>query len=219
MNRAHIALFAIPLVISVFFGVGAFIVAPIMLIITVLIAVPLLSFCSWKEWLNWWQVAIVGLGCGVLFTALFAFATNGTWVDRSGLKSALFYSALGLINSLLFWWIGVFRNSAFPFISPKFPYSMLLVIPVFTFGYYLYNSLHYEHITGRIISITGSAPTRSALVRLSSGSVVNASFHGDDRPNSVLLNQCWHLSYHWSTKRFSSVYSFDSPMGSNTNEC
>ena len=190
-----------------------------MLTITAFIAAPLLFFCSRKEWLNWWQAVMVGLGCGALFTALFALATNAEWVDRFGLKSALLYSGVGLIAALFFWWLGVFRNSAFPFVSRRLPYSMLLIIPVLAVGYFLHHSFQYETFSGRILSVSENTQSRLTSVRLSSGVIVQVSFDGDDRPSSDLLNQCWHLSYHWSTKRLSNVYTFDSPFGGNVNDC
>lgn len=219
MIRAYIALFAAPLIISLLFREGAAIVAIVMLAITTFIAAPLLFIFYRRNWLNWWQSALAGVGCALVFAALFAAVASSGWADIFGLKSALAFSAIGGGTAILFWWLGVFRNPAFPAVPTGLPYSMLLIIPVAVLGFILHQSFRYEPLTGRILTVNGESPTRSTSVRLSSGQIVEIPFEGDNRPSSVMLNQCWHLAYHWSSRRLSNVYSLNSPFGGDANDC
>lgn len=219
MIRAYIALFAAPLLISLLFREGAAIVAIVMLSITAFIAAPLLFFFNRRNWLSWWQCALAGCGCALVFAALFTAAASSGWADIFGLQSTLAFAAVGGGTAILFWWLGVFRNPAFPRVSIGLPFSMLLIIPVAVLGVLLHQSFRYEPLTGRILTVQGEPPTRSLAVRLSSGQKVEVDLIGDSRPSSVMLNQCWHLAYHWSSRRLSNIYSLTSPFGGESNDC
>jgi hypothetical protein len=71
--------------------------------------------------------------------------------------------------ALLFWWLGLFRNSEFPSVPTSLPWSMLLVVPLALGGFWLYRSFDPTFFQGRVIAVKGDAPTREVTVRLSNG--------------------------------------------------
>ena len=221
MLRVSLALLIAPLIVSSIYGViGLVIVLPVMLLVTGVLAIPLLFVFRRRGWLRWWHAGLVGFVCGVIFLSLFALTVSPGWVDAYGLQSAMSFGGVGVATALLFWWLGLYRNRAFPEVPTSIPYGMLSVVPLAVVGFIVYRSLDPTPLQGRIVSVSGEAPTRQTSVRLSSGSIVEVPFTGDDRPASVLINQCWHLSKHWSTTRFRKVYSLQSPFGfDGTNEC
>jgi hypothetical protein len=221
VTRIAFAFVFAPIVASIaFFGLTGLAVLPIVLPITGGLAVPLFFFLRKRGWLRWWHAALAGLACSSVFSMLFALASSSGWADAYGLQSAIYpFGGLGVATALLFWWVGIFRNRAFPSVPTDIPYSMVLLVPLAALAYFVQGSFHPTFFNGRIISVRGDAPVRQTTVRLSSGTIVEVPFIGDMRPTSGLVNKCWHLSRHWSTVRFHEVYSLESPFGGGGDDC
>jgi hypothetical protein len=185
--------------------------------ITAAVAVPLFFLLFRKRgWLKWWQVALAGLFLGLLFVALMDSPAR---LDMFGIRDSLLFGGVGLFIAIVFWWLGLFRNAVVPSVPSSLPYSMLVLVPLVALGVLTHRSFSTTFAQGRIIAVKGDAPSRELTIRLSNGAVVEASFLNDARPTGVLMNQCWHLIYHWSTWRFRHTYSPTSPFGGGVNDC
>lgn len=51
-------------------------------------------------------------------------------VDRLINSNNIAFLGLGMLTGFVFWWIGIFRNVAFPFVSRRFPLSALVAVPL-----------------------------------------------------------------------------------------
>lgn len=219
MSRVILAFALAPLLASLLFGwPGMLLVLPVALLITGAVAAPLFFFLFRKRgWLKWWQVALAGFLCGLLFVAFFDSPER---LDIFGINDSLYFGGVGVFIALVFWWLGLFRNTAFPAVPSSPPYSMLVLIPLVALAMLLLRSLGPTFpAEGRIIAVKGAAPSRELTVRLSDGAVVETRLLRDSRPTETLMNQCWHLMNHWSTWRFKRVYSLQSPFGGGVNDC
>jgi len=201
MNRVRIALIAAPVIVSVLFGVFGLIVLPITLLFTGVVALPLFYVFKRRGWLRWWHAFLVGLLCGAIFAVLDTLATSPSHADFFGLADALYFCGVGSLIALLFWWLGLFRNSAFPSVPSSIPWSMLVVIPLALGGFWLHRWFNSTFYQGRVIAVRGKAPTRETTVRLSTGSIVVTRFDDDDRASSTLMNQCWHRGSTYISRR------------------
>jgi hypothetical protein len=218
-GRVAVAFVLAPLLVGVLYGpLGLLAVLPFALLVTVVLATPLFFLFRRYGWLKWWQVGLAGLLCGVIFSLLFDWPSAERF-DAFGLQDALNFGGVGTLIAIVFWWLGLYRNRAFPAIPRSVPYTMLLLIPLAVSGVLLHRSFYTTFAAGRIIAVTGEAPSRQVTVRLSNGSVVETSLLRDSRPTDVLMNQCWHLMNHWSTTRFRRVYSLMAPFGGGVNDC
>ena len=218
-RRVAVAFVLAPLLVSLLFGwPGMLLVLPFALAITALVATPLFFFVRRRGWLKWWQVGLAGLLCGVIFTLLVDAASPGR-LDAFGLEDALLFGGVGTLIAIVFWWLAVYRNSTFPGVPRSVPYGMLVLIPITVLGVLLHRSFYITFADGRIVAVTGEAPSRQVTVRLSNGAVVETSLLRDSRPTGVLMNQCWHLMNHWSATRFKRVYSLEAPFGGGVNDC
>ena len=128
MRRVWIAFFLAPLMVILPFGMFALIAYPIMLAITLLCAVPLFFLLRRMQWLDWWHALLAGAGCGAIYVLLDAMALDMFSIDRIATAIDLFYLVLGAGIGILYWWIGIFRNAAFPYVSKRFPTIFLLVV-------------------------------------------------------------------------------------------
>ena len=217
MRRVVVALALAPLLVSLLFGwPGALLVLPFAWVLTGVLATPLFFFFRRRGWLHWWHAALAGLACGLLFVVLFDSAER---LDSFGVEDGLLFGGVGLLIAIIFWWLGLFRNAAFPGVPASIPYSMIVLIPLVALAFPLRSSLDPTFAEGRIIAVNGQAPSREVTVRLSNGPVVETRLLHDSRPTATLMNQCWHLMNHWSTWRFRRVYSLESPFGGGVNDC
>lgn len=215
MKRDQTALLIAPALGSLFFGVGALVALPLMLAL----GVPLFLLCRRHQWLRWWHAALGGFLCGALGSLLMA-PTNPAYLDSFGIQNGLNFAGIGTFTGLLFWWLGIFRNDAYPYVSASVPYSMLLVVPIALAGFQIHRSLgEVIFAKGRIIAVLGEPPTRQVSVRLSDGTVVHTILRNDSRPTSVMMNQCWHLMNNWSVSDWGRGYSLMAPFGGGVNEC
>jgi hypothetical protein len=82
------------------------------------VALPLLLWLKRVERLNWW-IAVTGGAVSALVYVLLNTLTPLTYgvtpdVDRLIDSNNITYLGLGMLTGFVFWWIGIFRNAAFP---------------------------------------------------------------------------------------------------------
>jgi hypothetical protein len=219
MRRVAVAFIAVPVLASLFFGIGAMIALPIMFMLTGLVMLPTFLFLRRKGWLRWWHAVLAGFACSMLGCALILVGTSAGYVDAFGLGVALNLAAIGAAAGAAFWWIGIFRNPAFPFVPAPIPYAMAGLIPLVIASVLAQKSFEPVFLKGRIVEVRGEVPFRNAHVRLQDGTVVDSSLADDTRPASLLVDQCWHVMNHWSTRHFGRVYSLESPAGDDPSAC
>jgi hypothetical protein len=134
MRRALIALVLAPLLVSSVFGIFALLAFPWMLLMTIVVALPLLLLFQRIGRLNWWIAVMGGAICALGYITLEALAplTYGVApnADRLINSNNIAFLGLGMLTGFVFWWIGIFKNTAFPFVSRRFPASALLVVPL-----------------------------------------------------------------------------------------
>ncbi len=219
MKRVIAALALAPVLVCLFFGwPGMLLALYFAWLVTAIVATPLFFFFRKRNWLRWWQVALAGLLSGVTFSILFA-APSLERLDAFGIQDALTFGGTGTMIAIVFWWLGLYRNSAFPSIPSSIPYGMIVLVPIMVLGVLWHQSFHPTFATGRIVAVKGEVPSREVTVRLSNGSVIETAFSRDTRPTAVLMNQCWHLMNYMSTYRFRRVYSLMAPFGGGVDDC
>ena len=156
MRRAIVGLFVAPLLASAMFGVFALIAFPIMLVITLLVAFPLFLVLRKSAKLNWWHALLAGAFCGACYIAIDTLLSYLSYVpdlDRLANSNNVFYLSLGASIGFAFWWIGIFRNPAFPFVSRNFPRSVLVVLPLAAVGVLAHQSLQSNYHRGRVVAV------------------------------------------------------------------
>jgi hypothetical protein len=213
MRRTYLALLLAPLLVSVvFFGVAALIAFPIMALMTGVVALPLLLWLKRIEQLDWW-VAVTGGAASALTYILLNTLTPLTYgvapdFDRLIDPNNISYLGLGMLTGFVFWWIGIFRNAAFPFVSPRFPVSALIVLPLALGCAFLNHSLRSTYVQGRVTSIdvvpTKSYRTGQATIQLTSGAAIHADL-SNTWPSSMIQGRCVHVENRWSALRFRRV--------------
>jgi hypothetical protein len=223
MRRVWLAFFLAPLVVSLPFGLFALIVYPIMLLITVAFAVPLFFLLRRMRWLDWWHAVLAGAACGAVYFVLNAVMSGWFRIDRIATANNVTYLGLGAGVGILFWWIGIFRNAAFPYISQRFPKTFLLVVPLAALLVVLQQSLHYRFDQGRVTKIL-LEPTNELdkdgrlILRLTSGDTVEADY-GSTWPRGAIEGKCVHVTERWSLLRSRRVWEVSVPFGGGGDEC
>lgn len=133
MRRALIALVLAPLLVSSVFGIFALLAFPWMLLMTFVVVLPLLIFLKRIERLNWW-IAVGGAICALSYITLNTVTPLSYGVapdaDRLINSNNIAFLGLGMLTGFVFWWIGIFKNAAFPFVSRRFPLSALAAVPL-----------------------------------------------------------------------------------------
>lgn len=224
MARTVAALLISPLIVGLLFGVYAVIAVPVMLAVTLVVALPLFLVLRRLRWLQWWHACLAGALCGLVFTAFYWFSSPPYHVEYIGVRNALFFVGLGALVGLAFWWTGVFGNVAFPFVPSQFPRSMFLLVPTVAAGIWLHGRLVPHFVEGRVIAVVAqpqASPERSGVVqlRLQSGSLVAARLPmGLHTPSPV--GQCFVLSERWSISQTEKLYFLHSPkFGGRSDDC
>lgn len=226
MRRTYIALVVAPLLVSAVFGIFALVAFPLMLLMTCVVALPLLLWLRRIERLNWW-VAVTGGAVTALVYILLGTLMPLTYgvtpdVDRIVDANNIAYLGLGMLTGFVFWWIGIFRNAAFPFVSQRFPVSSLIAIPLAFGCAYLNHSLRETYVQGRVTAIdvppTQNYRTGRATIQLTAGPVVHADL-SETWPSPMIQGRCVHVENRWSTFRFRRVYDVVSPFGGGVDEC
>jgi hypothetical protein len=216
MKRAWLALVFASLLGCAFFGLLGIIALPFFLGTSA----ALFLFFKTRGWLQWWQTVLGGLFGGAAWSLLFSATSSFEYFDSFGLPNAILWGGIGAVTALLFWWLGLFRNSSFPDIDRTIPYAMLLLVPIAAGGVSLHRAMNVlTFAQGRITEVAGEAPTRHVTVRLSNGTIVQTDLRNDSRPSSVLINQCWHLDNTWSLSEGHRVYHLMAPFGGGVDDC
>jgi hypothetical protein len=132
------------------------------------------------------------------------------------------FIGLGMLSGFVFWWVGVFRNAAFPFVDRRFPVSAALVAPLAVILVFLNHSLRQTFHQGRVVAIV-STPTSNpragqASVQMTGGGVIQADL-SNTWPTSMIKGRCVHLEDRWSTLRFRRIYEVDGPFGGGVDDC
>ncbi len=223
MRRVWVAFFLAPLVASLSFGIFALIAYPLMLVITIAFAVPLFFILKRMQWLNWWHALLAGATCGATYFILDALLRGWFRVDRIATQNNVMYVGLGAGIGILYWWIGIFRNPAFPYISPRFPKAFLLIVPIVAVLFVLHQSLHFQVDQGRAVQILHE-PTNELdqdgrlIVRLTSGAEVEADY-GTTWPRQMVEGKCVHVTERWSVLRNRRVWEVAVPFGGGVDAC
>jgi hypothetical protein len=74
--------------------------------LTILLAVPL--FCLWRRRITFWRCVFAGLAIGIVGAVIFLVTTN----PLAALNSSPLLIVAGVLSSLVFWVIAVWRNAA-----------------------------------------------------------------------------------------------------------
>jgi len=130
MRRAIGTMFVIPLFLSLGFGPLAVIALPVMLVVVAIVALPI--FLILRKWgkLDWWHVVLAGGVCTLIAAWSYFGSGNPLYTDFAGPSNTARFLAIGLTGSAAYWWLGIFRNREFLFVSKGPPYSMILVLPL-----------------------------------------------------------------------------------------
>jgi len=163
MSRAYLSLFAVPIVMSMFFGILWFIALPVLMLVTVVVALPVFQALRETRTLNWWHALLAGVICsiagGFIDLGLIRAGPN----EMHGPVMYLEILAASSAAAIAFWWVGIFRNEEFPFVSKRLPVEMLILVPVSMLGVVYYDALKPDSVYGCIIS--KSIPTNSTAWR------------------------------------------------------
>jgi hypothetical protein len=220
MQRAMIAFVVAPLLGSMLFGVAAVVAFPFMLGITGGVAIPLFFLLRKHRRLEWWHALLAGSFCALCFVLVDLIA-SGRNLDVLVSQNNILFIDLGALVGVVFWWIGIFRNPAFPFVSVNFPWSIFLVVPLAAGGFLAYQALQTTFDQGRVLAIVEEPSNFEhgrVLVRLSSGSTVQAD-SGITWERSILVGRCFHLIERWSTFRAHRICELMSAFGGGVDDC
>jgi hypothetical protein len=197
-----------------------------MLLMTCVIALPLLLWLKRIERLDWW-IAVTGGAVTALVYILLNTLTPLTYgvtpdIDRLIDSNNIACLGLGMLAGFVFWSIGIFRNAALPFVSRRFPVSALISLPLALGCAYLNHSLRGTYAQGRVTSIdvpaTRSYRTGQVTIRLTAGPVIHADL-SNTWPSSMIQGRCVHVENRWSTLRLRRVYEVVSPFGGGVDDC
>ena len=119
MGRIVLSMVAASAVASLPYGVAGVIAFLAMLFLCLVLALPLFLWFRRLGWVQWWHAASAGALFGIVAASVampyVLAATVGT----------------GLLASLVFWCLAVFRNPGYRNVSPRWPVEMLSVLPAF----------------------------------------------------------------------------------------
>lgn len=220
MTRITKALFLAPLLASLVFGPFLLLAYPVMLIVTLMGAFPLFLLLRKLRRLNWWHAAISGGFLGLLYAIFDVYNIDALLVEQS-----ITYVCLGTLSGFVFWWLGIFRNNEFDYVSRSFPYSSLLLIPLLAGAVYLQQNIDVGRTQGRVISISDERPHLlmprhcTVSVALTGGATVTADFWGCDWADKAVLDRCFFVDKRWSALRFKRVYDLSSRFGGGVDDC
>lgn len=214
MRRIWIAFLLAPLVSSA--ALGALIAYPFMLLATAIVAVPLFLAFRRIGWLEWWHAVLGGTVGGICYVVADTYSTAGSNLDRLTSANNVLYVGVGALTGFVFWWMGVFRNPAFPFVASRFPRSVVMALPIAALVVLANRGLRESFHQGRVLAILEKpTPSRKGLAyaRLSSGVTVQADV-GDTWSEEMVLGKCAHFTRRWSAFRMRPIYEVTVPFGS-----
>lgn len=220
MKRVWFAFFLAPLLLCLPFGALGLVLFYFLALVTAVLAVPLFFLLRRLRWLQWWHALLVGLFCAASFIVFDAFMKPGG-LDFLISANSVTYLGWGAAVSVLFWWLGVFRNLAFPYVPNRPPLSFALILPLFLAGFAAREALAVTSYKGRVQAIVRSASDSDwgkASVRLTDGPIVDVDFT-NTWPESMIVGKCFHLMNYWSTLRMRRVNELISPLGGGVDDC
>ena len=109
-------------------GEGVFLFLPMLVFaygFTLVIAVPLFFLFRKLKWLQWWHAAAVGSLAGAIFAWLLVSGANPYHFEIYGYGQELEFIAIGFFIGAVFWVLALMGNEAYPYISSRFPKSLL----------------------------------------------------------------------------------------------
>lgn len=222
--RVLVAIVIAPVFGALFFGSVVIFSIPVMLGSAIFFALPLFFLLRKFKWLQWWHALAAGIICSLPFTILYWAVAPTYHFEYAGLLNSLQLVATGALVGVLFWWIGIFRNPAFPYVSPRPPKGMLVLLPVALLGAWYIHMLEPHDSKGRVLDVLES-PSYSThtygrvSMRLQDGKrVVGLLPEGLDVPTPVGL--CFSLSERWSATLSEKVYFLEGPkVGIGSDDC
>jgi hypothetical protein len=119
----------------------------VMLAITAIVALPLYLLARALGWLRWGHALLAGMLSGAL----------PLWIVGFGLIQVLAFAAFGGVIGLLFWWLRIFRNPAFPDVPTSMPWSMALLIPAACLWFWYLSQISEQRVFGRVDSVAATA--------------------------------------------------------------
>ncbi|MEM8681962.1 MAG: hypothetical protein AAGF72_00945 [Pseudomonadota bacterium] len=176
----YLTLVIVPFLTSFYFQDLQFIALPIIMVFTVVCVLPLFFIMRQSQALEWWHVAPAGVLLSLPAAYIYLKLMHTGPDDMHGPAVYLTILGLSVAASIAFWWGGVFRNPALPFVSRRWPYEMLLVAPL-SFALWQYQkALIPDRTMGCIVSKeTAQRPTASRYnrvgVQLATGEIVFVS--------------------------------------------
>jgi hypothetical protein len=216
MTRAVSALFLAPVLCGLLYGYLALIAIPVMVAMAALFAVPLFFLLRRLGCLQWWVAAGAGALCGLAFAPFYLFTSPPYHFEYTGVRNVLFFVGNGTLVGIVFWWIGIFRNGAFPFVSQSVPISMMLMIPLAAIALWVHARLEPHMISGRV---TGPEQSGRVQLRLADGLVVQARLPADYEKQAI-VGQCFFLSERWSITQLEKLYFLHAPkLGTASDAC
>ena len=224
MPRALLALFLAPALVSAIHGFIAPVVLFFMWVVTTVLAVPLFFLFRRVGWLQWWHACLAGASCGLMFTAVYSLSLSAEYLEWSGTSMALGFAGTGALTGLVFWWLGLFRNRAFPEVGRHFPLAMLVLAPLSLVGYMAFGALEQRAHAGRLLEVAesppGAANTGRAKVRLKEGKVVETDLSAEHLAYAKpRVGRCFHVMHGWSALKLRYAYYLVGEFGANGDDC
>jgi hypothetical protein len=193
-----------------------------MLGITIVIALPLFLLFKRIQRLEWWCGILAGGFCGACFVAINTLLSFSSDIDQLVDSNNVLFVGLGALTGFVFWWIGVFRNTAFPFVNHGYPIGALAVLPLAAAGIYAHHCLEPTFFQGRLVAIVTTATANprdgQASVHLTGSDIVRADL-SNTWPASMLIGRCVHVEKRWSTLRVRHIYEVVGPFGGGVDDC
>ncbi len=123
MHRVHIGFACAALLTSLPFLGYAPVAFVIIYAVVLCVGLPLVLLCRRRGWLQWWHAAIAGVvGASVCLPF------------RPEPSAIVYCFVMGQVLALTTWWIGLFRNPAFPSVRSRPPWEMFLLLPILVLG-------------------------------------------------------------------------------------
>ena len=206
MQRAIWALMGSCVLVSACFGSSGILLLIVTIPLTLFAVYPLFWLFAWRRWLLWWQIVSMGLLIAAAYIAYEIVRMPAPTLDIFLPEHILLYLAIVIGFTVSFWWLGVYRNPAFPSVPAAIPWRMAVLIPVLAAGLGLHQLFRLDSLTGRLIAVGGTVSAPEFKIRLTSGKVIDAiREEGVTRPPPS-AGQCMGLLGVWSMKRFHRVY-------------
>ncbi|HSC47374.1 MAG TPA: hypothetical protein VLG68_04755 [Gammaproteobacteria bacterium] len=141
--------------------------------------IPIFALFSQLKWLRWWHIMLAGTIVSMAmgwFMDSPAIVPNSYVIEMDGTSDLFSGAALGCAMALVFWFVGVFQNKEYPYVSRALPLSPL-VITLVLIGISLYVVIATKRplVQGEITKLLNPVSDKPmAEVELDSGKTVDA---------------------------------------------